>query len=90
MRTTPLLIIVFAAATAGCATPGARALPVCDGKHLRPANLHGSVLDAPAPAVPTTAPSTAADAAQHRFAVEKIFPRLGRVRSTAEILDALG
>lgn len=25
----------------------------------------------------------------HRFAVEKIFPRLGRVRSTAEILGAL-
>jgi nicotinamidase-related amidase len=33
---------------------------------------------------------SAADAAQHQFAVEKIFPRLGRVRSTAEILDALG
>ena len=72
MRTSPLLIIVLATATAGCATPGARALPVCDGKHLRPANLHGSVLDAPAPAAPTTAPAapttapaTAADAAQH-------------------------
>jgi len=33
---------------------------------------------------------SAADAEQHRFAVEKIFPRLGRVRSTAEILDSLG
>jgi nicotinamidase-related amidase len=32
---------------------------------------------------------SAANAEQHRFAVETIFPRLGRVRSTAEILDAL-
>jgi len=32
---------------------------------------------------------SAANAEQHRFAVEIIFPRLGRVRSTAEILDAV-
>jgi nicotinamidase-related amidase len=32
---------------------------------------------------------SAASAEQHKFAVETIFPRLGRVRSTAEILDAL-
>ena len=29
------------------------------------------------------------DAEQHRFAFEKIFPRLARVRSTAEVVDAL-
>jgi nicotinamidase-related amidase len=29
-------------------------------------------------------------AEHHRFAVEHIFPRLGRVRSTAEVLGALG
>lgn len=32
---------------------------------------------------------SASNAEQHRFAVEIIFPRLGRVRSTAEILEAL-
>jgi nicotinamidase-related amidase len=32
---------------------------------------------------------SAANAEQHQFAVEHIFPRLGRVRSTAAILDAL-
>jgi isochorismate hydrolase len=29
-------------------------------------------------------------AENHRFAVEQIFPRLGRVRSTEQILAALG
>jgi nicotinamidase-related amidase len=33
---------------------------------------------------------SAANAEQHRFAVDNIFPRLGRVRSTAEIIQALG
>ena len=32
---------------------------------------------------------SAQNAEQHRFAVETIFPRLGRVRSTAQVLDAL-
>jgi nicotinamidase-related amidase len=32
---------------------------------------------------------SAANAEQHRFAVETIFPRLGRVRSTADILGIL-
>ncbi|WP_158880782.1 hydrolase [Rhodanobacter sp. L36] len=32
---------------------------------------------------------SAANAEQHKFAVETIFPRLGRVRSTADILEAL-
>ena len=44
MRTLPILIAVHVVVLAGCANPG-RALPTCDGKHLRPANLHGSVLD---------------------------------------------
>lgn len=30
---------------------------------------------------------SAANGEQHRFAVDNIFPRLGRVRSTAQILD---
>ena len=33
---------------------------------------------------------SAANAEQHQFAVDTIFPRLGRVRSTATILDMLG
>ncbi|MBB6248173.1 hydrolase [Rhodanobacter sp. A1T4] len=32
---------------------------------------------------------SAANAEQHRFAIDNIFPRLGRVRSTAEILGIL-
>jgi len=32
---------------------------------------------------------SAANAEQHAFAVDNIFPRLGRVRSTAQVLDAL-
>ncbi|RDI96893.1 hydrolase [Dyella solisilvae] len=33
---------------------------------------------------------SSSDASHHAFAVENIFPRLGRVRSTAQILAALG
>jgi len=33
---------------------------------------------------------SATDADMHRFAVERIFPRLGRVRTTAAVLDMLG
>ena len=33
---------------------------------------------------------TSFDAAMHRFPVERIFPRLGRVRASAEVLAALG
>lgn len=54
MRTLPILIAVLAVASAGCASQGGGALPTCDGKHLRPANLHGSVLDAAAPAPSAT------------------------------------
>ena len=32
---------------------------------------------------------SSSDADMHRFAVEKIFPRLARIRSTAEVLDML-
>jgi nicotinamidase-related amidase len=33
---------------------------------------------------------TSRDAAAHRFAFDEIFPRLARVRSSAEVIDALG
>jgi hypothetical protein len=54
------LVLCLAAALAACAGPAAR-LPVCDGKHRRPVNLQGSILDpTPAPAAPpTAAPPTA-------------------------------
>ena len=65
MKMTSIWIFVLAAATAGCATPGGRALPVCDGQHLRPANLHGSVLDDPAPVGQATTPAAPTDAAHH-------------------------
>jgi hypothetical protein len=50
MKTTSILVLV-ALATSGCATSPSSSLPACDGKHRRPANPHGSVLVAPAPAV---------------------------------------
>jgi type IV secretion system protein VirB7 len=53
-RTFLLLLALF---VTGCASVAPTALPVCDGKHLRPANPNGSVLGqapatAPAPATP--------------------------------------
>ena len=33
---------------------------------------------------------SAGSAEHHAFAIENIFPRLGRVRSTAQVLDMLG
>lgn len=47
--------IVMALALGGCASLGKETAPVCDGKHRRPANLYGSVLD------PAASPSVAAD-----------------------------
>ena len=47
MRLRPLLLCLSGAALlAGCATASTKsaALPVCDGKHRRPANPYGSVL----------------------------------------------
>ena len=61
MRTFPILILAVGLTAAGCASSGAK-LPVCDGKHLRPANPHGSVLD---PATPTTSAATPAVGAEH-------------------------
>jgi hypothetical protein len=46
------LIAAMALALGGCAGLGTDKAPVCDGKHRRPANLYGSVLD---PAAPPTA-----------------------------------
>lgn len=46
------LVAVIALTLAGCAGLGPEKAPVCDGKHRRPANLYGSVLD---PAAPPTA-----------------------------------
>jgi hypothetical protein len=45
MKPLPILILLALSAS-GCATSSAKDLPVCDGKHRRPANPHGSVLDA--------------------------------------------
>jgi type IV secretion system protein VirB7 len=50
MRPTLWLILVAAVALDGCAHLGKSALPICDGRHRRPANLNGSVLDPAAPA----------------------------------------
>jgi nicotinamidase-related amidase len=33
--------------------------------------------------------TTSVDAAMHQFSIEKLFPRMGRVRSTEEIVEAL-
>lgn len=51
------VILVFGASIvlAGCATLANDKAPVCDGKHRRPANLYGSVLNPASP--PAAAPS---------------------------------
>jgi hypothetical protein len=59
MRPAPILILAFAMTASGCANAGAK-LPVCDGKHLRPANPHGSVLDPTAPTTATLSPAETA------------------------------
>jgi type IV secretion system protein VirB7 len=58
MKTLPILILIAMAAS-GCATSSADKLPVCDGKHRRPANPNGSVLD---PSSPPTGTGPAAPA----------------------------
>lgn len=50
-----LIIVIVVLALSGCSTMGREKGPVCDGKHRRPANLYGSVLD-PA-AQPAAAPA---------------------------------
>lgn len=44
-----VLILPITATLAACASSGKSALPVCDGKHLRAVNLHGSVLETAPP-----------------------------------------
>jgi hypothetical protein len=61
MRTTSILVMALATALAGCASISGSNAPVCDGKHRRAVNLHGSVLD-PA-AAPTSTPSASEPAA---------------------------
>lgn len=50
-----VLTVVVALTLGGCASLGKEKASVCDGKHRRPANLYGSVLD------PATPPTAAAD-----------------------------
>jgi type IV secretion system protein VirB7 len=66
-----LLIVALTTALAGCASAGRSDAPVCDGKHRRPVNLHGSRLD-PASAPPSAASS--ADAA----AATPVYPGCGQ------------
>lgn len=40
-----LLIVLVVLALGGCSTVGREKAPVCNGKHRRPANPYGSVLD---------------------------------------------
>ena len=65
MRTTSLLIMALATALAGCASAGGSNAPVCDGKHRRPANPHGSVLDPVAATTPAASPAEPAIGANH-------------------------
>ena len=60
MRMTSILVMALATALAGCASIGGSNAPVCDGKHRRAVNLHGSVLD---PAVAPTSPANASEPA---------------------------
>ncbi len=53
----PVLTIAAALALAACSSTGGGKLPVCDGKHLRPANPYGTVL---APATEGGAPTAPA------------------------------
>lgn len=53
MRRVVVLIAVLA--LGGCTTLGKEKAPTCDGKHRRPANLYGSVLDPAAPPASTSA-----------------------------------
>jgi hypothetical protein len=54
----PVLSLVALSALTGCASTDGAKLAVCDGKHLRPANAHGSVL-APNPTGQTPPPPVA-------------------------------
>jgi type IV secretion system protein VirB7 len=60
MKPRLILILTVAAALTACATAGSNALAVCDGRHLRPANPNGSVLNPAKPAAFTAAAPSAA------------------------------
>lgn len=63
----PLLALASLVALGGCATARATKVAVCDGRHRRPVNVHGSVLGAVPPSVAAaaqTAPSAAQRPAQ--------------------------
>ncbi len=55
-----ILVVSAAVVLGGCSTLANEKAPVCDGRHRRPANLYGSVLNpAPSPAAaPSSAPSS--------------------------------
>lgn len=57
MKAIPILIAVLTTVSVGCASPGGGALPTCDGKHLRPANPHGSELEPAGPATASVNPA---------------------------------
>lgn len=53
-------ILAAVVALGGCSTVRATEPPVCDGRHRRPANLYGSVLD-PVPTPVASEPAPAAE-----------------------------
>lgn len=55
-----VLTLAAAVALGGCSTFRTTEPPVCDGRHRRPANLYGSVLD-PAPTPDASEPTPAAE-----------------------------
>ncbi|MDB5457641.1 MAG: hypothetical protein JWP92_3226 [Caulobacter sp.] len=59
MRALPL-VLGAAIALSSCAAVNQASAPICDGKHRRPANPYGSVLDPASP--PASSPATPAPA----------------------------
>ena len=58
-KTSPWAAVALLLALAGCASGSAERAAVCDGRHRRPANPHGSVLtQAPQPARAASTPVT--------------------------------
>jgi len=52
----PTLFLCLVLALGGCSILNKDDPPVCNGKHRRPANAHGSVLNGPPPAPSSAAP----------------------------------
>lgn len=69
------MILIFAAGVTlgGCSTFRATEPPVCDGRHRRPANLYGSVLN---PTVLPVAPEPADEAPDVDVPVEDQAPAM--------------